>query len=104
VFTHLIHDWEVEVLASFYSCLYLYKLGGEGEDKLWQVPSRKGVFEVSSFYQVLSYHGSLPFPWRGIWRTKALPRVAFFAWTATRSKISTIDNLRRRGMIVVNRC
>jgi hypothetical protein len=43
-------------------------------------------------------------PWKGIWRTKALPRVAFFAWTAARSKIPTIDNLRWRGMTVVNKC
>jgi hypothetical protein len=53
VFTHLIHNWEVEVLASFYNCLYSYKLRGIGEDKLWWVPSSKGAFEVSSFYQVL---------------------------------------------------
>jgi hypothetical protein len=104
VFSRLVHDWEVEVLASFYSCLYSYKFRGIGEDKLWWIPSSKGVFEVSSFYRVISSHGSPSFPWKGIWRTKAMPRVAFFAWTAARSKILTIDNLRRRGMIVVNRC
>jgi hypothetical protein len=104
VFTRLIHDWEVEVLTFFYSRLYSYKFRGVGEDKLWWVPSSKGSFEVSSFYRVLSFHGSVPFPWKGIWRTKAPPRVAFFAWIATRSKIPTIDNLCRRGMIVVNRC
>ena len=43
-FTRLIHDWEVEVLASFYRCLYSCKLRGDGEDKLWWVPSRKGIF------------------------------------------------------------
>jgi hypothetical protein len=59
---------------------------------------------VRSFYQVLSSHRSLSFPWKRIWRTKAPPRVAFFAWTAAKSKIPTIDNLRWRGMIVVNRC
>jgi hypothetical protein len=30
VFTRLIHDWEVEVLASFYSRLYSYKFKGLG--------------------------------------------------------------------------
>jgi hypothetical protein len=104
VFTHLIHDWEVEILASFYNCLYSWKLRGVGEDKLWWIPSSKGAFEVRSYYRVLSSHGPSSFPWKGIWRTKAPPRVAFFAWTATRGKILTIDNLRRRGMIVVNRC
>jgi hypothetical protein len=33
-FTHLIHDWEVEVLASFYSCLYSFKFEGHLEDVL----------------------------------------------------------------------
>jgi hypothetical protein len=36
--------------------------------------------------------------------TKAPLRVAFFARTAARSKIPTIDILRQRGMIMVNRC
>jgi hypothetical protein len=62
VFTRLIHDWEVESLSSFYRCLYSYKLRGVGDDKLWWLPSCKGAFEVSSFYQVLSSPRSLPFP------------------------------------------
>ena len=79
-------------------------LGMVGEDKLWWVPSRKGIFEVKSFYRVLSSLGSICFPWKSIWRSKAPPRVAFFAWTVVCSKILTLDNLRRRGMVVVNRC
>jgi hypothetical protein len=90
--------------VSFYSRLYSFKFQGHVEDKLWWIPSSKGSFEVSTFYQVLSPPGSIPFPWKGIWRTNAPPRVAFFAWMAARSKIPTIDNIRRRGMIVVNRC
>jgi hypothetical protein len=82
----------------------LNEIEHQGEDKLWWIPSRKGTFEVSSFYRPLSTQGPSSFPWKGIWRTKVPPRVAFFAWTATRGKILTIDNLRRRGMIVVNRC
>jgi hypothetical protein len=103
-FTRLIHDWEVEVLAEFYRCLYSCKLREDGEDKLWWIPSRKGGFEVKSFYQALSSNEPASFPWKSIWRSKAPPRVAFFVWTAAHSKILTLDNLRRRGMVVVNRC
>jgi hypothetical protein len=49
-FKRLIHDWEVEVLAAFYRCLYSCKLREDGKDKLWWVPSRKEGFEVKSFY------------------------------------------------------
>jgi hypothetical protein len=103
-FSRLIHDWEVGDLATFYKCLYEYKLRGEGRDKLWWMPSRKGVFEVKSFYRALSPHGLGSFPWKSVWKSKAPPRVAFFVWTAVHSKILTLDNLGRRGLVVVNRC
>jgi hypothetical protein len=103
-FTRLIHDWEVGELASFYKRLYDCKLRGEGRDKLWWEPSRKGCFEVKSFYRALSPRGSIYFSWKSVWKSKAPPRVAFFVWTAVHSKIFTLDNLGRRGLVVVNRC
>ena len=92
------------MLASFYRCLYFCKLREDGKDKLWWVPSRKGGFKVKSFYRALSAHGPIPFPWKSIWRSKALPREAFFVWMVAHSKILTLDNLRKRGMVVVNKC
>jgi hypothetical protein len=103
-FTRLLHDWEVGELASFYKRLYDCKLRGVGKDKLWWMPSRKGLFEVKSFYRALSPRGLVSFPWKSVWKSKAPPRVAFFVWTAVRSKILTLDNLGRRGLVVVNRC
>jgi hypothetical protein len=91
-------------LASFYKCLYDCKLRGEGNDKLWWVPSRKGRFEVKSFYRMLSPRGLASFPWKSVWKSKAPHRVAFFVWTAVHNKILTLDNLGRRGLVVVNRC
>jgi hypothetical protein len=84
--------------------VYACKMRGVGNDKLWWLPSRKGKFEVKSFYRVLSPSGSSSFPWKSIWRFEAPPRLVFFAWTAARCNILTLDNLRRRGMVVVNRC
>jgi hypothetical protein len=66
VFTRLIHDWEVETLASFYKGLYSFKFRGHLEDKLWWIPSGKGFFKVITFYQVLSPPGFISFPWKGI--------------------------------------
>jgi hypothetical protein len=103
-FTRLIHDWEVGELASFYKSLYDCKLQGEGKDKLWWVPSRKGLFEVKSFYRALLPRGQVSFPWKSVWKSKTPHRVAFFVWTAVHSKILTLDNLGRRGLVVVNRC
>jgi hypothetical protein len=45
-----------------------------------------------------------PFPWKSVWRTKAPPMVAFFIWSATLGKILTLDNLRKKNMVLINRC
>jgi hypothetical protein len=59
-FLRSLNDWEVEDLASFYSLLYSYMLGGEA-DKIWWVLSRKGKFEVRSFYNIFISNVRLPF-------------------------------------------
>jgi len=39
-----------------------------------------------------------------VWRIQAPSRVAFFAWSAALGKILTLDNLRKRHVIVMDRC
>jgi hypothetical protein len=98
------HDWELASVASFFTLLYSLQGTREGEDKIWWTPSRKGKFDVKSFYKVLAYNDAHPFPWKSIWRTKAPVKVAFFAWTAALGKILTMDNLRKRHVIVIDWC
>jgi hypothetical protein len=99
----------VDVLASFFTLLYSIKLHRDGEDKLWWSPSRKGKFDVRSFYKTLAYKEIFFFylfflPWKSIWQTKAPLKVAFFTWTIALGKILTLDNLSKRQVIVINRC
>lgn len=103
-FIRAAHDWEVDDLATFFALLYSVRIERDAEDKLWWSPSRKEKFDVSSFYKTLVYKESVCFPWKSIWRTKAPSKVAFFAWTAALGKILTLDNLRKRQIIVINRC
>jgi hypothetical protein len=77
-FIRAAHDWEVDDLASFFALLYSIRIERNAEDKLWWSPSRKGKFDVSSFYKTLVYKESACFPWKSIWRTKAPSKVAFF--------------------------
>jgi hypothetical protein len=74
-FVRSLNDWEVDNLASLYSLMYSYNLGG-GADKIWWVPNKKGKYEVRSYYITLTSSVSFPIPWKSIWRTKAPPRVA----------------------------
>jgi hypothetical protein len=75
----------VEVLASFFRVLYLVRVRREMEDKLWWIPSKKGLFGVKSFYNIMGYHDGVLFLWKSFWRTKVSLRVAS-------EKILTMDN------------
>jgi hypothetical protein len=103
-FIRAAHDWEVDVLTSFFTLLYSISLDRDGEDKLWWSPSRKVKFDVIFFYKSLAFKETSYFPWKSIWHTKVPLKVAFQAWAAALGKILTVDNLRKRRVIVIDRC
>jgi hypothetical protein len=67
-------------------------------------PSKRGLFEVISYYEVLIRKNGSSFPWKCIWHVKAPTRVAFFVWLAALRKILTHDNLRKRNVVVIEWC
>jgi hypothetical protein len=83
-FARAAHDLEVDVFALFFRVLYSIRVRRESKDKLRWVSSKRGLFDVRSFYKL---------------RTKASLRATFFAWIAVPGKILTIDNLRKRHVI-----
>ena len=54
---------------------------------------------MKSYYRALLPNTDRSVPWKCIWKTKALPRVAFFVWAAALGHILTTDNLRRRHLL-----
>jgi hypothetical protein len=91
-FARAAQDWEVDAFASFYT-MYLVRIRLEEENRLWWIPSKRGLFGVKSFYSVLSCHDGFRFHWKSVWRTKVSLRVAFFMCSAVLGKILTTDNL-----------
>lgn len=61
-----------------------------------------GVLDVRSYCGVLHALWEICFPWRGIWCAKASKRAAFFMWTEEWGKLLTNDNLRIRGIILLD--
>jgi len=104
LFTQEIQDWDMDMLISFFDRLYFISARhGEGDRLVWN-PSKKGLFEVRSFYEELIRKDGpsfSSFPWKNIWRVKAPIRAAFFVWSAALGKILTHDNLRKRNVIVI---
>lgn len=52
---------------------------------------------------ILSCH-STSFPWKLVWRLKVPPRVAFCPWAVSLGKILSFENLRKRGIIILDWC
>jgi hypothetical protein len=104
LFTRFAQDWEVEMAMSFFEQLYSIRVRHGEVDRVVCNLSKRKNFEVKTFYKALVCHETVSFPWKGIWRVKALKRVSFFVWTVALGKILTHDNLRRRGIAVIEWC
>jgi hypothetical protein len=99
-----IHDWELEEMSRFFELLYSQQIRHCGEDKICWMPSKRKNFEVKSYYKMRVNSESVDGPWKIIWKSKALPRMAFFMWMAVLGKILTMDNLRKKNIIVTEWC
>jgi hypothetical protein len=67
-------------------------------------PSPKKGCLMLSFYNVFVPHDGTPFLWKSVWRIKVSLRAAIFVWLVSLGKILTMDNLKKRHVIVVNLC
>nr|XP_023907629.1 serine/threonine-protein kinase ATM-like [Quercus suber] len=98
------NDWETGEVEAFLRTLGSNLPKSEhGERMRWKL-SKKGDFNIRSIYDKLRSPSPIIFPWKGIWKVKAPPRVSFFVWTAVWEKIRTGDNLRGKGIDYVEWC
>ena len=86
---------------------FLHMLGAntpplDVEDRMIWKLKPNGEFDIRSYYIKLWDSPSIVFPWKGIWRVKALRWVSFFIWCVAWNKILTGDNLRSRRLILVD--
>ena len=44
------------------------------------------------------------FPYRLVWNPVVPPKIGVYAWEATWGQVLTLDQLKRSGMTLVNRC
>ena len=88
----------------FLQVLYRKQIRPLIEDKILFKGFRNDAFSVSSMYRVLERFPQVAFPFRSIWNPVIPPRMGFFAWEASWGKVLTLDQLKRRGRALANRC
>ena len=77
------NDWETGVVDEFLHTLgFNLPQSEQGDCMIWKL-SKKGDFDIHSFYDKLRSPLPIIFPWKGIWKVKAPTYVSFFVWTAT---------------------
>ena len=98
------NDWEIEEVARFFHSLQKVSYCPLGEDRLLLKNYKGKGFSVKRMYKSLEPSPAIDFPYRLIWNPIVPPKIGVFAWEATWGKVLTIDQLKRRGMTLVNRC
>ena len=81
----------------------MYILESGDDTRVW-IASKDGYFSISTFFSSITNGLRERNAVNNIWKMKAPMRVLIFGWLAIRKRILTQDNLRRRGMTIVNGC
>ncbi|RVW38066.1 putative ribonuclease H protein [Vitis vinifera] len=103
-FSRPFNDWEVEEVERLLLTIRGARLSPIMEDRMmWKVTSNES-FSVKSLYNDLSSRRAGLFPHGLIWNPSVPSKVSFFAWEAAWGKVLTMDQLKKRGWAVANRC
>lgn len=76
---------------------------GISDEAHWKWTSQ-AQFSVKSAYFTLMNRPRIGTHITRVWKLEAPPRFKVFGWLAMRNRILTIDNLKKKGMCIVNRC
>ena len=103
-FSRALNDWEVEEVHTFLSLIQAKRVLPFQEDMLLMKGAKDGCFSMKLFYSILATPRAFIFPFRLVWNPWVPTKVSFFAWEASWGRILTLDQLKKRGRALANRC
>ncbi|KAJ9699595.1 hypothetical protein PVL29_008272 [Vitis rotundifolia] len=103
-FSRPFNDWEVGEVERLLLTIWGRRLNPLLEDKMQWKETKDGFFLVKSLYNALDSRRVDQFPNRIIWSSCVPTKVSFFTWEATWGKVLTLDQLKKRGRFLANRC
>ena len=103
-FSKPFNDWEVEEVERLLLTIRGVRLIPLVEDRMLWKETSNGIFPVKSLYNDLASRRVDLFPYGMIWSPSVPTKVSFFAWEASWGKVLTLDQLKKRGRALANRC
>ena len=100
-FSRPFNDWEVERLLV---TIQGRRLNFNFEYRVLWKETKDEIFSVKSLYSALDSRSAVQFPKGIIWSPCVPTKVGFFAWEASWGKMLTLDQLKKRGWTLANRC
>ena len=104
VFVRDFNDWEMEVVERLLQLLHKRKIMSYQEDQLLLKGAKVVVFSTRLMYRKLVHSPPIAFPSLSIWNPIVPPKIGFCACEASWGKVLTLDQLKRRGVTLANRC
>ena len=103
-FSRPFNDWEVEEVERLLVTIQGRQLNSNLEDRVLWKETKDGIFSVKSLYSALDSSSVVRFPTSIIWSLCVPTKVGFFAWETSWGKVLTLDQLKKRGWTLINRC
>ena len=91
-------------MERFLSLLPRHSMKREQKDRVVWKGGNKGVFSIKGLYFVLENGCTTPFPLKIVWNPWIPSKASFFTWEACWGKVLTLDQLKKRGWTLANRC
>ena len=103
-FSAVFNDWEIDDVLNLLAAIHGVRLNPDRIYNLvWSI-SKSGVFIVKSCYDKLMGGNVENFPIKLIWNNCIPTKISFFAWEVWWGKILTMEQLKKRGRHLANRC
>ena len=66
--------------------------------------TKNGNFSVTLLFKAMDRYENVVFPYKFIWNSWVPTKVDFFAWEASWGKVLTLDDLKKKGRALANKC
>ena len=103
-FIRPLNDWELEEMIRFLKTLDDQNFRPMGEDKLQLKNAKEKGFTVKMMYKSFDTYPDVEFPYCLVWNPAVPQKIGVFTWETSWGKVLTMDQLKRRGLTLVNRC